>query len=114
MPNIKKLILFIIVFAFSHTAFADTWRGTAPFCDGECKPGEEEIRRDKSGNGARCWTGTKALCRNAETLCEPRQTRTSCYGLIMVCDDGYYRFPDEDEWESCSKYACGVCFGFDF
>jgi hypothetical protein len=91
---------------------ADTWRGTAPFCDGECLPGEVEIARSSSGNGGTCWTGTKVLCRNAQPTCQALQTKTSCYGVVMVCDNGYYSLPDV--WNSCSKYACGACFGFDW
>lgn len=102
-----------VILCISLPLQADTWRGTAPFCSGECKEGETAIRRDKSGDGAYCWTGTKVLCRNDEPQCNARQTKTRCYGVVMICDDGYYEWPGE-QWKSCNKYACGACFGFDF
>jgi hypothetical protein len=88
---------------------ADTWRGTGPFCKGQCLPGETEIQRSSSGNGANCWSGTKALCRNMQSLCTPKETRTSCYGVVLMCDNGFYKIPDV--WTSCGTYACGACFG---
>jgi hypothetical protein len=60
-----------------------TWRGTAPACDGSCRPGETGHTRSKNGAGnlapklpgldprdflamsnfgESCWTGTKVLC----------------------------------------------------
>jgi hypothetical protein len=38
------------------------WDGTAPFCAGSCLPGETELTRSKSGDGALCLTGDKAFC----------------------------------------------------
>lgn len=112
--NYAKAAIAAVAFVCAMpSAYADTWRGTAPFCDGQCRAGETEVRRSKTGNGARCWTGTKVLCRNIDPLCVPLQTRTKCYAVVMVCDDGYYEFPT-NQWKSCSKYACGACFGFDF
>jgi hypothetical protein len=110
--SVLAKVLTAAVLAAPALAAADTWRGTAPFCNGECLPGETEIRRDTRGNGAACWTGTKALCRNDQELCTPAQTQTSCFGFVLVCDDGFFRIPDV--WVSCSRYACGGCLGFDF
>lgn len=93
----------------SSGLYADTWRGTAPFCKGRCLSGETEIARNKNGNGGHCVTGSKALCRNAAALCRPTQTKTSCAGVVMICDAGFYSIPDV--WHSCSKFACGACFG---
>ena len=39
------------------------WYGTAPFCNGKCPAGWTEVSRDKSGDGNRCWTGSKAYCK---------------------------------------------------
>src|SRR5262249_26278729 len=64
---------------------ADTWRGTAPFCDGQCLPGEEQIGTSNCGDGGCCWTGHKVLCRNRQPTCQGTQTNTSCYGILMVC-----------------------------
>jgi Ricin-type beta-trefoil lectin domain-like len=39
------------------------WRGTAPFCAGDCKPGEEGSERTANPpEGDSCSTGTKILC----------------------------------------------------
>jgi hypothetical protein len=39
------------------------WDGTAPFCDGECRPGETPGEPPAgSSSGASCWTGNKVYC----------------------------------------------------
>ncbi len=38
------------------------WDGTAPFCDGGCEEGENEVKRCASCSGKLCWTGSKAKC----------------------------------------------------
>ena len=101
---ISALILSSVV----STVKADTWRGTAPFCAGECLPGETQIAISDSGDGGSCWSGKKVLCRNSEPTCTPVQTRAKCIGVVQVCDNGYYSLPDV--WHSCSKHACGACF----
>jgi hypothetical protein len=43
------------------------WDGTAPFCDGECRPGETPGQPpDGLSSGAACWTGSKAYCCRSE------------------------------------------------
>jgi hypothetical protein len=96
--------------AIATHASADTWRGTAPFCDGQCLPGETQIGSSDSGDGAYCLTGHKVLCRNNQPTCVPRQTITKCYALLEICDNGFYETLTQN-WHSCSKFACGVCFG---
>ena len=91
-------------------AKADTWRGTAPFCNGQCLPGETQIATSSSGDGATCWTGHKVLCRNSSTSCNNWQTKTACYGIVEVCTTGFYTPPDV--WHTCSTFVCGACFGF--
>jgi hypothetical protein len=119
--NLKKFLpgfsLFLSVsilgsFAASF-ARADTWRGTAPFCDGTCNAGERQIGSSSCGDGACCWTGHKALCANNSPTCQSQETKTSCYGVVMVCDNGFYESPTQN-WHSCDTYACGACFGFSF
>ena len=107
---VKLIMLAAIIFPVISNVLADTWRGTAPFCNGQCLPGETQIATSNSGNGATCWTGHKVLCRNAEPTCNALQTNASCYGIIEVCDNGYYEI--SGAWKSCSKFACGICFGF--
>lgn len=113
---IKKILFlgcFLVILTTPFLSYADTWRGTAPFCNGKCKAGERQIDSSKTGNGGRCWTGKKVLCTNEEELCVPRQTLVSCWGLVLMCKNGYY---DESgpgpQWKTCSQYACGPCFGF--
>lgn len=103
-----------LVLGVAGAARADTWRGTAPFCDGSCNPGETQISTSNCGDGACCWTGHKVLCRNAEPTCYSGQTRTSCYGVVLVCQNGHYVGGNDPSWVTCSTYACGVCFGFSF
>lgn len=94
-------------------AKADTWRGTAPFCKGQCLPGEAEVQRSDRGDGAKCWTGSKVLCRNSAPTCQPLQTNVACTGVVLICDNGYYtQTTPEPDWHSCSKYACGACAGW--
>jgi hypothetical protein len=95
------------------TASADTWRGTAPFCDGSCLPGEQEVGRSDCGDGACCWTGSKALCRNAAPTCRALQTNVACKGVVLICDNGFYtQTTNQPDWHSCSTYACGACLGW--
>lgn len=97
----------------ASVARADTWRGTAPFCEGACLKGEQEVGRSNCGDGGCCWTGTKALCRNASPSCQPRQTNVACRGVILICDNGFYtQTTNQPDWHSCSKYACGACVGW--
>ena len=107
---IKVIMITAITFPIMSTVKADTWRGTAPFCNGECLPGETQIATSSSGDGGTCWTGHKVLCRNSAPTCAAKQTNMTCYGIIEVCDNGSYDY--KGVWHSCSKYACGFCFGF--
>jgi polyglycine hydrolase-like protein len=43
------------------------WDGTAPFCDGECAPGENAVKECSSCSGKACATGTKVKCCRATT-----------------------------------------------
>ncbi len=90
---------------------ADTWRGTAPFCDGECLRGEEQVGVSDQGDGGYCITGHKVLCRNSQTSCQATATQASCYGVVMVCENGY-RETLNNVWHTCTTYACGACIGF--
>jgi hypothetical protein len=104
---------FLVFSLVLSSARADTWRGTAPFCDGNCLPGEQEIGRNKCGDGGCCWTGSKALCRNASPTCQARQTNVACKGVVLICDNGFYtQTSNQPDWQSCSKYACGACVGW--
>lgn len=91
----------------------ETWRGTAPFCEGRCLPGEKEVRRSKCGDGSCCWTGSKALCRGSAPTCQALQTNVACKGVVLLCDNGFYtQKTNVHEWHSCSKSVCGACIGW--
>ena len=104
------IVAIILVMASVGLAWADTWRGTAPFCDGECLRGEREIARSDWGDGGYCVTGSKALCTNSSRMCESTSTKAECYGVVMICENG-----SNDQlsgvWKACNSYACGVCLG---
>ena len=71
------------------------------------------MARSNCGDGACCWTGTKALCRNSTPTCQPLQTNVACRGFVMTCDNGFYtQTTSLPDWHSCSKYACGACVGW--
>jgi len=89
---------------------ADTWRGTAPFCDGHCLGGEEQIGLSDYGDGGYCVTGHKALCRNSSQGCKPTESRATCYGVVMVCENGFQESLNQ-VWHTCTTYACGMCIG---
>ena len=100
-----------LLFANLGYAAADTWRGTAPFCAGECNKGEVFKGSSKCGEGGCCWTGSKALCGNASPQCHATSTKADCYGVVMICQNGFNHLPD-NVWNTCDSYACGACIGF--
>ena len=108
----KVVIVIMSVLSAASAAYADTWRGTAPFCNGECLPGETLIMTDDCGDGGCCWSGHKVLCRNDEPLCEALQTKTRCAGVILICQDGHFIGGIESAFVACSTYVCGACLGF--
>jgi hypothetical protein len=108
--SIKVTTLAGIICLMAPLAKADSWYGTAPFCNGRCPSGESQIEASQCGNGACCWTGHKVLCQNNTAQCISRQTNVSCYGVVEVCSNGAYS--NSGAWNSCSTYVCGVCFGF--
>jgi len=120
MARIVQAICGVLVLSMSVAVSADAWYGTAPFCSGSCPSGWQQVKRTNCcgnsdpGCGACCWTGTKALCHQPGTegglSCVPRQTNTVCYGIILICNDGYYEI--SGAYRTCNSYACGVCFGF--
>ncbi len=72
MPILRlTLILFCLCGLTTAASAGCVWRGTAPFCSGSCKAGENQKLRtttgvEYSGSGALCVTGSKALCCTAE------------------------------------------------
>ncbi len=94
------MVAVVVTLAVASFAQADTWRGTAPFCDGHCNAGETQIATSKCGDGACCWSGHKALCRNTSPTCKPKPVKTFCALFVLICDNG------------CSTFACGACFFF--
>ena len=110
--SLTVIMIAVMFLSLATAARADTWRGTAPFCNGQCQAGETQVATSNCGDGACCWTGHKVLCRNSTPTCQALQTKTACYGIIMICDNGHYVGGYEPAWVSCAKYACGLCIGF--
>lgn len=92
------------------SAQSDTWRGTAPFCAGECLQGEVQKGVSDYGDGGYCVTGHKVLCGNSSSSCPVTSTKAACYGVVEICDNGS-NVPPKGDWHSCNVYACGVCLG---
>jgi len=63
------------------------WDGTAPICSGSCNPGEIQVARGNGGEGALCFTGSKAAC------CEPR-----IGSLLRNC-----------RWDGTGPFCSGSC-----
>jgi Tachylectin len=112
LATIRAVIWSIIITStllFSVRAvIADTWRGTAPVCRGKCNPGEQQIAISNTGDGGYCFSGHKVLCHNSSEMCQGKETRLSCYGVVTICDNGYYESLNGN-WHSCNSYACGPC-----
>jgi len=109
-PGFALATLAIILLP-APTAKADYWSGTAPFCNGQCNGHDVQKGAGQCGDGACCWTGHKVLCGSPTEACPVRETNTECFGVVEVCDNGYYSSPNQ-VWHSCNKFACGLCFGF--
>lgn len=109
---VMRVAVAVVIAGGAGIARADTWRGTAPFCDGSCLPGETQLATSSCGDGGCCWTGHKVLCSNAQPTCAALQTRTKCLGVVMICDNGHWVGGNDPSWVSCGSYACGVCLGF--
>lgn len=106
----STIVIAAIVCLMAPAARADTWYGTAPFCNGQCPAGQSQIETSQCGNGACCWTGHKVLCQNVAPTCNGTQTNTACWGVVLICSNGYYTV--QGSWTNCSTYACGICLGF--
>ncbi|MBA2675202.1 hypothetical protein [Ramlibacter sp.] len=107
---VRMAVLACLIAWMAIPSIANTWRGTAPFCEGHCQGNEEQIGVSDSGDGGYCVTGHKALCRNASALCAAKETKASCYGVVMVCENGFHESLNQN-WHACNSYACGVCAG---
>lgn len=65
MKRLNFVLLGILLLFAAASANAETcvWRGTAPFCAGECEQGERGLQRTAHpAVGDSCLTGTKILC----------------------------------------------------
>ena len=76
-PLPLAVLVAVLVGFIAFTARADTWRGTAPFCAGECLAGETKISTSDYGDGGYCITGHKVLCKNNHPMCQSLQTKTA-------------------------------------
>jgi hypothetical protein len=65
------------------------WDGTAPFCDGGCHAGEEQVTPPPgSSSGAGCLTGSKVYCCRLGSTGQPLTTR-NCSSGPGTCVQGY-------------------------
>jgi len=71
IKTIITFALFSFLLVVSHVgnvAFAADgpcqWRGKAPFCNGDCQPGERVAKRNQQGmkGSKKCATGNKVYC----------------------------------------------------
>ncbi|KAJ6258021.1 hypothetical protein Dda_6933 [Drechslerella dactyloides] len=105
-------ILLFWILAGKALAHCRYWDGTAPFCDGSCPISCRTIATSKSGNGATCWFGHKALCNccSGDGPCIPTQIETACYGIILICKNIEVKHtPSGKKKTTCATYRCGYC-----
>ena len=69
----RQIVMIVVALAFARNighADEEVWLGTAPFCKAspdDCKrKGMEYVRSDKHGDGSKCASGTKVLCRRPQ------------------------------------------------
>jgi hypothetical protein len=56
-----------------------SWKGTAPFCDGECTGSEtQQTPPDGSSSGASCWSGSKVYCCTMKPVGSVPQRLSTC------------------------------------
>ena len=104
------LSLNLIALSLAMASHADTWRGTAPFCAGSCEQGERQIGVSDYGDGGYCVTGHKVLCTSSNQSCKATETKATCFGVVMICQNGYQETLNQ-VWHTCGTYACGLCIG---
>ena len=84
------------------------WEGKAPACNGKCSAGFKVIKRDKSGDGKKCVTGSKAYC----CLTNAVKTRGKAPFCAGKCKPGEVRVGDSDKGENgnqCQTGKAAVC-----
>lgn len=67
------------------------WDGTAPFCDGSCRPGETPSQpASNSSSGSSCWTGSKAYCcSSTSSVRQPLTGARDCSSGPGTCIQGF-------------------------
>ena len=93
------------------------WFGRAPFCNGSCPSGWTQIRTDRSGDGATCWTGEKVLCEDCSQQqetpeCGPSAfVQRTCVGFLLICQNVNPLNGLMCPCEACGPaHLCGLCF----
>lgn len=79
-----------------------------PACNGECRPGYTLTKRDKSGDGNKCVTGTKAYCCLTSDIII-RGTAPFCNGK---CKEGEEMMGDSDygpNQKKCTTGKAAIC-----
>ena len=68
------------------------WDGTAPFCDGSCRPGETQSHPPPgSSSGSSCWTGSKVYCCSSSigSVGQPLTGERNCSFGPDTCIQGF-------------------------
>jgi hypothetical protein len=88
--------------SFSGARASEAWCGTAPLCSGECREGETQIKTSVRGDGAKCWSGHKALC-TANRYANPC-SGGPIWDIFVTCsDNGDDGIPTDCDGEPISE-----------
>ena len=101
-----------------------TWRGTAPFCNGQCLPGEVALESNRKGDGDWCTDGLKFYCCEVPDFEQYKCSWSDCGGTCgsdddtltwayTDCSDGSRQLccNKKDKWENCGWHGePGSCF----
>jgi hypothetical protein len=111
LRGLPGALIALIVIASSTSADAKMvvnavckWFGTAPACSGQCPNGWTEKRRSKTGDGQRCFTGSKAYCCDFQEHCVPEVAAGWKPGAKRTRDDGVIECQQCTRWgDDCER-----------
>lgn len=91
-PYLAAVAVIVLMLPPGEAVAADKWLGTAPFCKAkrsDCsKYGMEYVRESKTGNGKKCVSGKKVLCRGVDPKSRAKYTDAKWRGW-GTCDKKY-------------------------
>jgi len=118
MERMINLLVFGLCLVISTNGLKEIWIGTAYFCAGEPKDcydkGMDFIREDKYGDGKKCVTGVKVLCREKPNAWPQLWIGTSlfCTGKPKDCnlfDMDYIRSDSSGDGKTCATGTKVLC-----